>query len=137
VGLTKVAIYTERHPVVQKRASRVVIRKPGNDDYTKVKAYRSISLLSSMEQVGEKVVAELLSEEPHRRGLVIVGQFRSRKGRAAIDRAAIMVDRAPASWTNGHITGILLMNFKAAFPSVLKGRLDDVMKVRQTDGDLM
>jgi len=48
-----------------------------------------------------------------------------------------MVDRAHAAWTNGHITGVLLMDIKAAFPSVAKGRLVNLMKVRQMDGDLI
>jgi len=41
-----------------------------------------------------------------------------------------MVDRAHAARTNGHITGVLLMHIKAAFPSVAKARLVNLMKVR-------
>jgi len=48
-----------------------------------------------------------------------------------------MVGREHAAWTNGHITGVLLMDIKAAFPSVAKGRLVYLMKVRQMDGDLI
>jgi len=62
VRLTRAAIRTGRHLAVWKRSSGVVIHKPGEDDYTKLKAYRSISLLSCMGKVVEKVVAELLSE---------------------------------------------------------------------------
>jgi hypothetical protein len=46
VRLTKAAIHTGRHPEVLKRASGVVIHKPGKDDYTQLKSYLSISLLS-------------------------------------------------------------------------------------------
>jgi len=60
VRLTRAAICTGRHPAVWKRASHVVIRKPGKDHYTKLKAYRSISLLSCMGKVVEKVAVELL-----------------------------------------------------------------------------
>ena len=126
-----------RQPVVWKGASGVVIRKPDKDDYTKLKAYRSISLLSCMGQVVEIVAAELLSEEAEIRGLLCDGQFVSRKGRSAIDAAAIMVDRVHAVWTNGHITGVHIMDIEAAFPSVPKGRLVQLMKVRQMDGDLV
>jgi len=48
-----------------------------------------------------------------------------------------MVDRAHAAWKGGHIAGVLLMDIKAAFPSVAKGRLVNLMKVRQMDGDLI
>jgi hypothetical protein len=40
-------------------------------------------------------------------------------------------------WTTGHITGDLLMEIKVAFPRVAKGRLVNMMKVRQMDGDLV
>jgi hypothetical protein len=48
----------------------VVIPKPGNDDYTQLKAYRSMSLLSCMGKGVEQVVAELLSDEAERRRLL-------------------------------------------------------------------
>jgi len=88
----------------------VVIRKPGKEDCTKLKAYRSISLLSCMGKVVEKVVAELLSDEAERREQLIDRQFGSRKGRSAIHAAAIMVNRAHVAWTNGHITDVLPMD---------------------------
>ena len=124
-----------RHPAVWKRDSGVVIRKPATDDYTKLKVYRSISQPSGMGQLVDKVAAELLSEEAARSGLLSDGQFRSRKGRSVIDAAAIMVDRAHAVWTNGHRTGVLLMDIEAAFPSVSKGKLVNLMKGRKMDGD--
>jgi hypothetical protein len=123
VGLTKAAVQTGRHPAVWKRTSGVVIRNPGKEDYTKLKSYRTISLLSCMGKVIEKVVAELLSDKAERRALLSDGQFGSRKKRSAIDAAAIMVDRAHAAWKEDNITGVLLMDIKAAFPSVARGRL--------------
>jgi len=120
VRLTKGAIQTGRHPSVWKRASGAVIRKPGKDDYTQLKAYRSISLLSCMGKVVEIVVAERLFDEAERRGLLSDGQFGTRRGQSAIDAVAIMVDRAHAAWNGGHIAGVLLMDIKAAFPSMAK-----------------
>jgi len=137
VRQTKAAIRTGRHQSVWKRASGVLIRKPGKDDYTQLNAHCPLSLLSCMGKVVEKVVAELLSDEAERRGLLSDGQLGSRRGRSAIDAAAIMVDRAHAAWKGGHIAGVLLMDIKAAFPGVAKGRLVNLMKVRQMDGDLI
>jgi hypothetical protein len=94
VELAKGAVPTGLHPAVWMWASGVVIRNPGKDDYTKLKAYRSISLLRCMGKVVEKVVAELLPEEAERRGLLSDGQFGNRKRGSEIDAAAIMVDRA-------------------------------------------
>jgi len=120
VRLTRAAIHMGIHPAVWKRASRVVIRKPRKDDNTKLKAYRTISLLICMGKLVEKVAAELLSEDPERRGLKNDRQFGSREGWSGIDAAAIMVDSAHAAWTNGHMTGMLLMDIKVVFPSVVK-----------------
>jgi len=88
----------------------VVIRKPGKDDSTNLKAIRTILLLRYMGKVVEKVSVELLSEEGKRRGLLSDGQFGSIKGWSAITAVAIMVDRAHAAWTHGHMTGVLLMD---------------------------
>jgi len=48
-----------------------------------------------------------------------------------------MVDRAHATWKEDNITGVLLMDIKAAFPSVARGRLSHAMKARKIDGDLI
>ena len=48
-----------------------------------------------------------------------------------------MVERAHAAWTNGHITGVFLMDIKAAFPTVAKGRLVNLMKLRPMVRDLI
>jgi hypothetical protein len=48
-----------------------------------------------------------------------------------------MLNKAHVAWTNSHITGVLLMDIKAAFLSVAKGRLVNLVKVRQMDGDLV
>jgi hypothetical protein len=46
VDLAKVTIRTGLHPAGWKRASGVVIRKHGKDDFMKLKAYCKMSLLS-------------------------------------------------------------------------------------------
>jgi hypothetical protein len=115
----------------------MVIHMPGIDNYTMIKAYLSISLLSSIEKVVAKVVAKLLSEETERSWLPSGGQFRSHKGRSAIHAVAIIVHRVHAAWRNGDITGMLPMDINAAFPSQAIGRLVNVMKVRQMHCVLM
>jgi len=137
VRLPKATMCTGRLSAVWMRASGVVIRKPGKDDCTQRKAYRSSSLLSCMGKVVEAVVTELQSEEAERRGQLSNGQFGSRKGRSAIDAVAIMVDSAHTAWKISHITVVLLMDINAAFPSVAKGRVVNLMKIRQMDGHLI
>jgi hypothetical protein len=118
--LTRMAIRMGRHPVVWMQASGVAIHTPCKDDYTKLETYRSITLLSCIGKVVKKVVTELLSEEAERWAMLSDDQCGSRKGRSAIGAAAGMVDSAHAAWMNSHIPGVLLMDIKAAFPSVAK-----------------
>jgi hypothetical protein len=115
----------------------VVIRNPRKNDYTKLKSYLTISLLSYMGNVVKELVAELLSDKAERRALLSDGQFGSRKKRSAIDATAIMVDRAHVAWKEDNITGVLLMDLKAIFPSVARGRLIHAMEAKKIDGDLI
>ena len=78
----------------------------------------------------DKVATELLPEGPERKGLLRDRQFGSWKGQSAIGAVAIKVDGAHAAWTNSHMTGMHLMDFKSAFPSVANGRLVNLMKDR-------
>jgi len=77
-------------------------------------------MLSCVGNVIEKEVAEQLSDEAERGALQSDGQFGSRKKWSAIDAAAIMVDRAPSAWKEDNITGVLVTDIKAAFPSIVK-----------------
>jgi len=126
-----------RHPAVWKRASGVVILKPGKDDYTMLMAYHSMMLLSCIANVVEKAAVELLTDKTETWGLLSDRQFVCRKAHSGIDPAAIIVDRAHAAWANGHITGVRLLHIKAAFPTMANGRLVSLTNARQMDGDLI
>jgi hypothetical protein len=82
----------------------MVIRKLRQEDYTKLKLYRTIPLLSCIGTVVEKVVAELLSSEAERRALLCDSQFGSRKKRSCIDAAAITLDRVHSACKVDNIT---------------------------------
>ena len=83
----------------------------------------------------ETAVAELLSDEAEKRALLSDSQFGSRKKCLVIEAAAIMVDRAHSASKEDNITGVLLIDIKAAFKSVGRGRRIHVMKTKRIDGD--
>jgi len=103
----------------------------------KLKSYRTVSLLSCMGKVVEKLVADLLSDEAQRRAPISDRQFCSSKKRSAIDAAAIMVDTVYSALKEDNITGVLLMDIMAAFQSVARRRQMHAMKAKQIDGDLI
>jgi len=124
IELPRAVVRTSRLPAVWKRPSGVVNRKPGKHNYTKLNAYRSISVLSCMGKVFKKVFAELMAEDAERRELVSDTQFGSRKRRSAVDAAAIMVDSTNAARREGHIAAVLLMDIQAAFPNLRRVETD-------------
>jgi hypothetical protein len=48
-----------------------------------------------------------------------------------------MVNRAHSAWKEDNITGDLLMDIEAAFPSVAIGRLIHAINAKRIDGDLI
>jgi len=48
-----------------------------------------------------------------------------------------MVDGAHSAWKEDNITGVHLMHMKAAFQTVVRGRLIHAMKGKRIDGDLI
>jgi len=61
-ALTRSAIRTGYNPHAWKTVRGIVIPKPGKPDYSKVRAYRVIALLSSLGQVVEKVAADIITD---------------------------------------------------------------------------
>jgi len=84
----------------------------------KLMVYWTISLLTCIGKVVEKVVAELLPEHPERRGLLSKCQYGRRKRRSAMNAAAIKLGRAHGDCDEGNIAGILVVNIKPAFRSI-------------------
>lgn len=83
------------------------------------------------------MVTELLIEEVGSRGQRTGSQYGSRTQQLAIDAVAIMVDRVPAAQREGHIGSTPLLDIKAAFKSVGRGRLIHSMRGKGLDGDLI
>jgi len=90
-----------------------------------------------MGNVIETLVTEVQSDEAERRPLLSDSQFGGRNNRSAIDAAAIMVDRADSLLKKDNVTLALLMDIKAAFRNVSRGRLNHALTAKYTDGDLI
>ena len=51
------------------------------------------------------------------------GQYGYRMGRSAVDAVGVAIAQTQEAWSRGYITGALLMDVAAAFPSVARGCL--------------
>lgn len=57
------------HPRTFKEATTIVFKKPGKDDYTDPKAYRSIALLNTMGKILESIMAEKITTLAESKGM--------------------------------------------------------------------
>jgi hypothetical protein len=137
LGLTKAVVQTGLHPTIWKHEGVAAMLKPGKEDFTDVKSYGMISLLSCTGNVVETVLAELLTNEATRRLLLSDGKFGSRKKLSAVYEAAIIVDRAHSVWKEDNITRVLLLHVNAAFACVARGTHVHAMKAKQINGDIL
>jgi hypothetical protein len=125
------------HPLAWRGAKGVVIPKPGKDDYSKAKSFRTISLLKVMGNIQERVVADFLSEHMERRGGFHPGQFGGRKSRGAPDAVARMVVHVQRLWKRGAMAGLLCMDIKGAFPTANATVLQSVLRDQETPSNIV
>jgi hypothetical protein len=125
------------HPRMWKLARGAVIAKPAKDDYSTVKSYRVISLLSCIGKCSERIIADGISAQLEANGGLHRGQFGRRKQPSAVDAVAYGMNRTHIAWNNGQIAGLLLMDVKGAFDRVNHRRLLTTMVAMKLDGDLI
>jgi ribonuclease HI len=137
LALVRTAIRLGTHPRIWKVAKAVVIPKPDKTDYSLARSYRVISLLNCLGKLVEKVAANLISSYLEKNGLLHQGQFGCRRGRSAVDAVGILIAKVQEAWSQGKIAAALMMDVKAAFPSVSKDCLCRKMRAMQVDENLV
>jgi hypothetical protein len=120
-----------------KFARGAVIAKPGKVDYSKVKSYRVICLLSCIGKCLERIIEDGISAQLEANGGLQWGQFGRRKQRSGVDAVAYVMNRTHIAWNNGQIAGLLLMDVKGTFDHVNHRRLFTTMVAKKLDGDLI
>lgn len=137
VDTIQAAFKTGHHPFVWRQARGVVIPKPGKDDYSKAKSFRTISLLNVMGKVLERVVADFLNDHMESRGGFHPGQFGGRRRLGAPDAVARMVMHVQRVWKRGQMAGLLCMDIKGAFPTTNAAVLQSVLKDQETPDNIV
>jgi len=118
--LVRACIRLGFHPRIWKTAKGVVIPKPGKPDYSKVRAYRVISLLDVISKLLESTAAHLIADHRERKQGLHQGQFGCRKWRSCVDAVAILMNRTQQAWKKEQVAGALFMDVKSAFNNVNK-----------------
>ena len=115
----------------------VIIPKPGKPDYSKVRAYRVISLLDVISKLLERTATHLIADHLERKRGLHEGQFGCRKQRSCIDAVAIMMNCTQQAWERKKIAGTLFMDVKSAFNNVDKTFLGKRMAELGLEADLI
>jgi hypothetical protein len=117
-------------PTQWRNAKIVPLKKPGKDDYTLAKAWRPISLLSTLGKVLEAVVAERISHAVETRGLLPTNHFGARKRRSAEQALMLLQEQIYKAWRNRKVLSLVSFDVKGAYNGVFKERLLQRLKAR-------
>ena len=115
----------------QWKVARIVpLRKPGKPDYTLAKAYRPISLLTTLSKALESVFAERLSFLDEKHGILPKAHFGARKQRSTTDALQLVTEQIHQAWKQKKILSLVTFDVKGAFNGVNKGVLCQRLKER-------
>jgi len=135
--LVRACIRLGHHPQLWKTAKGIIIPKPGKPDYSRVRAYRVISLLDVVSKLVERTAAPLITDHLERKQGLHDGQFRCRKRRSCIDAVAVLMNRTQQAWNRKQVAGALFMDVKSAFNNVSKTHLGKRMEALAIEPDLI
>ena len=105
-------------PAQFKEAVSVVIPKSKKDDYSRLKSYRPIVLLSCLGKLCEKVLAARLHYEGQKWGAFHPAQFGGTKQHSTVDAGMLLVHRIRQGWARGLDTSVLAFDVAQFYPSV-------------------
>jgi len=137
VQLARACIRLGYHPKLWKTAKGVVIPKPEKPDYSKVRAYRVISLLDVISKLVERTAAHLIANHLERKRGLHDGQYGCRKRRSCVDAVAVLMNRTQQAWQEKRVAGALFMDVKSAFNNVSKAHLGKRMEALGVELDLI
>ena len=117
-------------PSQWRHAKIVPLKKPNKADYRVAKAWRPISLLSTLGKALEAVVAERVSYAVETFGLLPTNHFGARKKRSAGQALLLLQEHIYNVWRRSRGLSIVSFDVKGAYNGVCKERLLQRLIVR-------
>jgi hypothetical protein len=115
----------------QWREARIVpLKKPGKGDYTVAKAWRPISLLSTLGKIMEAVVAERVSFAAEAHGLLPANHYGARRQRSAEQALMVLQEHIYRAWRAKKVVSVISFDVKGAYNGVHKERLSQRLRAR-------
>jgi hypothetical protein len=110
-------------PTQWRNAKIIPLEKPNKGDYTAAKAWRLISLLSTLGKVLESVVAERISYAVETFGLLLTNHFGARKKRSTEQALLLLQEHIYNAWRSKKVLSLVSFDVKGAYNGVYKERL--------------
>ncbi|KYK58873.1 reverse transcriptase [Drechmeria coniospora] len=100
----------------QWRTAKIIpLKKPDKGDYALAKAWRPISLLSTLGKILEAVVAERISYAVEAHGLLPANHFGARKRRSADQALMLLQEQVYKAWRTGKLLSLISFDVKGAY----------------------
>ncbi|KAL0929461.1 uncharacterized protein CTRU02_215627 [Colletotrichum truncatum] len=122
-ALFQASVETGELPRQWRHAKIIPPKKPNKDDYTIAKAWRPISLLSTLGKVLESVMAERISHAVETYGLLPTSHFGARKQRSAEQALVLLQEYIYRAWRKRKVLSLVSFDVKGAYNGVYKERL--------------
>jgi hypothetical protein len=110
-------------PAQWRNAKIIPLKKPNKGDYTAAKAWRPISLLSTLGKALESVVAERISHAVETFGLLPTNHFGARKKRSTEQALLLLQEHIYKAWRSRKVLSLASFDVKGAYNGVYKERL--------------
>ena len=110
-------------PSQWRNARLIPLKKPNKGDYTAAKAWRPISLLSTLGKALESVVAERISYAVETFGLLPTNHFGARKMRSTEQALLLLQEHIYNAWRSRRVLSMVSFDVKGAYNGVYKERL--------------
>jgi len=136
-NLFQTSLDTGTLPQQWRTAKIIPLNKPTKDDYTQSKAWRPISLLSTLGKLLEAVVAERISFAVETSGLLPANHFGARKQRSAEQALLLLQERIYTAWRGRKVVSLVSFDVKGAYNGVYKDRLLQRLAARGIPSDLV
>jgi hypothetical protein len=121
--LFQTSLDTGTLPQQWRTATTIPLKKPNKDDYTQSKAWRPVSLLSTLGKLLETVVAERISFAVETHGLLPTNHFGARKQRSAEQALLLLRERIYTAWRSRKVMSLVSFDVNGAYDGVYKDRL--------------
>jgi exonuclease III len=124
-------------PSQWRHAKIIPLKKPNKEDYAVAKAWRPISLLSTLGKVLESVIAERISYAVEEYGLLPTNHFGARKQRSAEQALVLLQEHIYKAWRRRQVVSLISFDVKGAYNGVCKVRLLQRLEARGVPPELV